>query len=109
MYAILSILGVLALVPFLSAGELPDLGTRKQGVDWPRFLGPTGDSVSLEKGILTKWPKEGLHVVWSKKLGGGYAMPSISRGRLFVFDRVRYDQRLQSLKSETGEVLWSFK
>src|SRR5262245_37131261 len=37
----------------------PDLGTRTSGSDWPCFLGPTGDSVSTEKGILAPWPKEG--------------------------------------------------
>src|SRR5258708_32441689 len=37
----------------------PDLGTRKAGSDWPQFLGPTGDSVSTEKGIVTPWPKDG--------------------------------------------------
>src|SRR5439155_13546999 len=43
----------------LSAAEVSDLGTRKQGVDWPRFLGPTGDSKSPERGIITKWPEAG--------------------------------------------------
>jgi len=86
-----------------------DLRTRTTGSDWPCFLGPTRDSVSTEKGIITKWPKEGLKVVWTKRVGGGYAMPAISRGRLFLFDRVDDEQRLQCLKSETGELLWTFK
>src|SRR5947209_11571834 len=65
---------------------VPDLGTRKQGSDWPGFLGPFGTSVSPEKGILSPWPRQGLRLVWQKQLGTGYAMPSISRGRLFLFD-----------------------
>jgi outer membrane protein assembly factor BamB len=109
MRAITSAFLLLIFALITSAGELPDLGTRKKGVDWPRFLGPTANSVSTETGILTKWPKEGLRVVWSKKLGGGYAMPAISRGRLFIFDRFRDNQRLQCLNSETGEVLWTFR
>src|SRR5262245_60758151 len=57
----------------LAAGELPpDLGTRKQGVDWPVFLGPTGDSKSTERGILTKWPRKGLPIVWQQRTGVGY-------------------------------------
>jgi outer membrane protein assembly factor BamB len=86
-----------------------DLGTRKSGTDWPRFLGPTGDSVSTEKGIVNPWPKEGPRIVWEKKVGSGYAMPTISRGRLFLFDRVRSRARLSCLKSETGEELWTFE
>jgi outer membrane protein assembly factor BamB len=87
----------------------PDLSTRKTGRDWPGFLGPTGDSVSTEKGIITPWPKAGPRVVWHKKLGTGYPMPSISRGRMFLFDRIRDRARLQACNSDTGEFLWSFE
>src|SRR5438132_1493337 len=55
--------------------------------DWPGFLGPFGTSVSPEKGILTPWPEKGLRVVWQRRAGPGYGMPSISQGRLFLFDR----------------------
>ncbi|HLJ97428.1 MAG TPA: PQQ-binding-like beta-propeller repeat protein [Gemmataceae bacterium] len=94
-----------------SAAPLPlvDLGTRKQGSDWPGFLGPLGTGVSREKGILSPWPKHGLRIVWHKPLGTGYAMPSISRGRLFLFDRQTNQARLRCLKSETGEELWKFE
>jgi len=85
------------------------LRTRTSGTDWPSFLGPTGDSVSSEKGIGTSWPKEGPRLLWHKKLGTGYAMPSISRGRLFLFERVRNQARVQACKSETGEFLWVFE
>jgi outer membrane protein assembly factor BamB len=95
------------------ASETPsaaaDLGTRKAGSDWPRFLGPTGDSVSSEKGIITPWPKQGLRLAWQKSLGTGYSMPVISRGRLFVFDRQENQARLSCLKSETGDFLWKFE
>src|SRR5947209_13620466 len=66
----------------------PDLGTRKAGSDWPCFLGPTGDSVSAETGILSPWPRQGPRVIWHQKLATGYAMPTVSCGRLFVFDRL---------------------
>jgi outer membrane protein assembly factor BamB len=86
-----------------------ELRTRKQGSDWPAFLGPTGDSVSPETGILNPWPKEGLRVVWHKKLGTGYGMPSISRGRLFQFDRHGDKARLTCMQSETAVELWRFE
>src|SRR4051812_8520677 len=63
----------------------PDLRTRKTGSDWPGFLGPSGNSVSPEKGILTPWPQQGPPLVWQTRIAGGYCMPSISRGRLFLF------------------------
>ena len=86
----------------------PDLRTRKTGSDWPAFLGPTGDSVSAEKGIVTPWPKEGPRQLWQLRTGVGYAMPSISRGRLFLFDRLRNRARLRAFNSETAEQLWTF-
>src|SRR4051812_493102 len=87
----------------------PDLRTRKTGDDWPAFLGPTGDSVSREKGILKNWPKGGPPQVWQQPLGIGYAMPTISRGRLFVFDRIRNRCRLRCWNAETGASIWSFE
>ncbi len=76
------------------------------GSDWPRFLGPSGTSVSTEKGILTPWPASGLRVVWTKELGTGYGAPAISRGKLFQFDRVRNQARLQCLDARTGTLVW---
>jgi outer membrane protein assembly factor BamB len=92
-----------------SSADLPDLRTRKTGSDWPAFLGPQGTSISTEKGILAAWPKEGLRLVWHKQLGTGYGMPSISRGRLFIFDRHGDNARLSCFKSETGDFLWKFE
>lgn len=88
--------------------EVPDLGTRKAGSDWPGFLGPNNDGSSSEKGILTTWPKDGLRVVWHRRLGEGYGAPSISKGRLFYCDRHENRGRVTALKSETGEELWHF-
>jgi outer membrane protein assembly factor BamB len=79
------------------------------GQDWPTFLGPAGISVSAEKGIISPWPKHGLRVVWDKPVGTGYGVPSISKGRLYLFDRHGGQARLSCLKSRTGELLWKFE
>ena len=86
-----------------------DLGTRKRGNDWPVFLGPLGNGVSGEKGIIAPWPPEGPRVVWKKRVGVGYGMPVVSRGRLFQFDRQGDEACLSCLRSESGEPLWTFK
>ena len=95
--------------PPARAADAPDLGMRKHGVDWPQFLGPTGDSKSPEKGIVTDWPAAGPKILWYTKLGEGYCMPSISKGRLFAFDRIGREDRLRCLESETGKQLWEFR
>src|SRR5687767_1171172 len=87
----------------------PDLWTRKRGVDWPTFLGPTGDSKSTESGILTRWEGRVPRIVWQRKLGTGYGAPTTSRGRLFQFDRFDEMARLYCLNAETGGELWRYE
>jgi outer membrane protein assembly factor BamB len=98
---------VLAQTPAQSAALVPDLRTRVAGQDWPTFLGPTGDNKSSETGIIAPWPEAGLRIVWQQRVGAGYGMPSISRGRLFQFSRYGKLARLSCLKSETGELVWN--
>jgi outer membrane protein assembly factor BamB len=79
------------------------------GSDWPCFLGPTHDSISTEKGIISPWPKEGLRVVWYQKVGQGYGAPTVCGDHLFIFDRQDKDARLRALDRKTGETAWTFK
>ncbi|HMF16360.1 MAG TPA: PQQ-binding-like beta-propeller repeat protein, partial [Gemmataceae bacterium] len=97
----------------------PDPGVSgKAGNDWPCFLGPLGTSVSTEQGIISPWPKDGLKIVWHKKIGTGYSAPTISKGKLFLFDRESPDKddprkgkkaRLTCLDSKTGKFHWKFE
>lgn len=90
-----------------AAGQaLPDHGTRRVGEDWPRFLGPTGDSRSSEQGLPQQFPEAGLPVVWWRDIGLSYGMPSISRGRLFQFTREGREAVVLCLEAETGRELW---
>ena len=77
--------------------------------DWPGFLGPTADSQSTERGILTRWPADGPPRVWQLPLGMGYCMPAIADGRLFQFDRVDDSERLRCLDARSAELLWTFE
>jgi outer membrane protein assembly factor BamB len=88
---------------------LPDVGSRRQGIDWPDFLGPHRDSRSPETGILTDWNRDGLRIVWQRELGESYGIGSVARGRYFQFDRIGREARLRCLHSETGESLWEFR
>ena len=105
----ITLLVALTAVPEISADDttgVPDLRTYKTGSDWPRFLGPSGDGKSPETGVVLDWPPGGPPVRWHKRIGDGYSMPSVARGRLFLFDRHGDRARLTCLRSETGEELW---
>ena len=111
-----SVLLILVTLQFISNRQAPaagqealrDIGTRKQGVDWPKFLGPTADSKSTEKGIITKWPKQGPRIVWQRKLGISYDIGTVSKGRYFQFDRIGDKATLFCLNAETGKQIWEF-
>jgi outer membrane protein assembly factor BamB len=79
------------------------------GVDWPCFLGPTRDGKSPETGIVTDWGECGPPVVWHCKLGTGYGIGSVARGRYYHFDRVGDQARLLCLDARSGEFLWKFE
>ncbi|HXX95255.1 MAG TPA: PQQ-binding-like beta-propeller repeat protein, partial [Planctomycetota bacterium] len=96
---------MILLVALALAQEVPDLGTRKPGSDWPAFLGPRHNGTSDETGLPARWPEKGPRLVWQRELGEGFAACSVARGRLFQYDR----GRLQCLKSETGEPIWTYE
>ncbi len=87
----------------------PDLRTRKSGSDWSNFLGPTGDGKSPETSLLTSWSPMGPPVVWDKEIGTSYGAPTVSQGRLFMFDLHDGSARLTCMNSETGDELWRFE
>lgn len=82
---------------------------RKTDTDWPSFLGSTGDSKSTETGILTKWPENGLKIVWQRPLGTSYGIGSVANGRYYQFDRTDETIHLDCLEAKTGKQLWQFK
>jgi outer membrane protein assembly factor BamB len=100
-----TLLGILILL----IGPGTSFAQQQAGSDWTRFLGPLGTSVSTERGIIAPWPDKGLRVVWHTPLGTGYGAPVISKGKLYQFDRVEHQARLQCLDARTGKQLWKFE
>jgi outer membrane protein assembly factor BamB len=96
------------MAPPVAAAPAPGTPAGRPGSDWPRFLGPTGDGVSTEKGILTNWPKDGLRLVWEADLGQGYCPPTVADNRVYLFDRVRNLARLSCRDRTTGKEHWQF-
>jgi outer membrane protein assembly factor BamB len=100
---------VLGLLLACLRQDLPDLGTRKGGVDWPGFLGLRHDGTSPEQGLPLTWPPAGPKILWTRELGESYGTCSILKGRAFLFDRQGEEMRLVCLRSETGEELWQYR
>ncbi|HEX7901055.1 MAG TPA: PQQ-binding-like beta-propeller repeat protein [Planctomycetota bacterium] len=73
--------------------------------DWPSFLGPERDGKSKETGPLA-WPPKPL---WERDLGESFGAASVSKGRLYHFDRFGDQVRLSCLRADTGAELWRFE
>ncbi|MBN1903771.1 MAG: PQQ-like beta-propeller repeat protein [Deltaproteobacteria bacterium] len=76
--------------------------------DWPQYLGPDRNAVSAEKGLLRSWPAKGPKVLWTVPLGEGFGGPTISEGKVYVYDRVDDKTNiLRCLDIVTGKEEWT--
>ncbi len=73
---------------------------------WPEFHGPGRTNISLETGLLKKWPEGGPRLVWKySQCGKGYSGVAIAQGMIFTagdFDDV---EMLLALDMD-GKLLW---
>ena len=83
-------------------------GSESPGSDWPQFLGPRGNGISSETGLIDKWPSNGPPVLWEKKIGTGYGAPSVLGNRLVLHHRVDDDEVVECFAADTGKSLWRF-
>ncbi len=90
--------------PLLSLAALCALLTSPTLADWPQFLGPTRNGVSVEK--LAPWPAEGPEILWQHKAGSGWSGPVVAGGKVLFFHRVADKETLECLDAATGKPLW---
>ncbi len=77
-----------------------------RAADWPEFLGPTRDDVSVETGLRDAIPAKGLPLIWDREIGAGYSAPSV-RGELLVFHhRVGEEEIIEACDAKTGATRW---
>ncbi|MBS0201517.1 MAG: PQQ-like beta-propeller repeat protein [Planctomycetes bacterium] len=76
---------------------------------WPNWMGPRRDGISREVGWSTKWPDDGLPVVWTKEIGIGFSSISIAAGRLYTLGFVDGEEVVWCLNPANGNELWSYR
>jgi outer membrane protein assembly factor BamB len=91
----------LSLPARLTAVDVP-------GEDWPRFLGPSGDNISTETGLLPEWPASGPPLVWEREIGSGYSAPSVHGPLLVLHHRPKDEEIIEAFESATGNPVWRF-
>jgi len=90
--------------------------------EWPQWLGTKRDAVWEEKGLVSKFAKEGPPVVWRRPIGEGYAGPAVVGGKLFIMDREKTPidpknppakgtipgrERVHCLNAADGKTIWT--
>jgi outer membrane protein assembly factor BamB len=99
MHAVLSVL----LASLLCA-------TEARGDDWPQWRGAGRDGVWRESGIIEKFDKPQIDIVWRQPIGPGYSGPTVADGRVFITDRQSEPEqveRVHCFDAATGEPQWS--
>lgn len=93
------------------------------GDDWPRWLGPQGDSQWKESGLLAQFPDAGPVVKWRVPVRWGYSGPAVAGGKVFLMDydivegkpdanpggrtAIKGRERVRCFESATGKELWT--
>lgn len=98
-------LSVASAIVVLAAGP-PVTGAELAGEDWPQFLGPRGNNISTETGLLDKWPTNGLPVAWEKTIGSGYSAPSIRGELLVLHHRVANEEVVEAFLAANAKPVW---
>ncbi|MEI9896653.1 MAG: hypothetical protein WDN28_23025 [Chthoniobacter sp.] len=76
-------------------------GLVARAVDWPEFMGPTHDQVSMEKGLLDTLPAQGPPLVFERAVGKGYSAPSIRGGTMVIHHRVGQQEIVEACDART--------
>ncbi len=75
--------------------------------DWPQWLGPQRDGVTVEK--VTPW-SEPPPVVWHCEVGNGYSSPAVADGIVYVHaktaEKKREAEDVLAYDSATGKLVW---
>jgi outer membrane protein assembly factor BamB len=82
---------------------------RLRAADWPQWRGPKQDGVSLETGLLTKWPGTGPTELWRFPLGAGYSSVSVAGGRAVTMYGTPAGEFVVALDAASGKPLWKVR
>lgn len=93
----------------LAALALSVVGTVAKAEDWAQWRGPKRDGVSLEKGLLKAWPKDGPKLAWQvKDIGSGYSTPVVVGSQLYVLSNEGLENEfVRAYSTKDGKLLWS--
>jgi hypothetical protein len=78
-----------------------------QSLDWPRFRGPNGDSISLD----TNWDEAKLaapKIAWNVNVGIGYSGVSVKGDFVYTMGNKDGKDTVYCLKASDGSEVWKY-
>jgi outer membrane protein assembly factor BamB len=79
------------------------VGVSAFAADWPQFLGPNRNGTTSESlGAIAVEPRP----IWKVPAGSGFAGPSVSGGRAYLFHRRQDAEVLTCVDAKTGKTTW---
>ena len=90
----------LTLLLFISGSVLAE--------NWPGWRGPSGDGISTEKNLPTRWSKT-ENIAWTKPIAGeGHSSPIVWGDRVFLTTSLteKNERRLLCLNRRNGKTIW---
>jgi outer membrane protein assembly factor BamB len=76
--------------------------------DWPQWRGPNRDGISLDKGLLKEWPKDGPPVAWQvDSVGAAYSSIAVKDGRIYTQGDLDGVEHIVCLDAKDGRSLWA--
>ena len=77
-------------------------------LDWPQWRGPTRTGVSIEKGLLDKWPANGPKLAWrANGLGAGFSSVSVVGNRLYTMGDGPAASHVYCVNTADGKPVWT--
>lgn len=78
---------------------------------WPNFRGPDFDNINKEDiKLLSFLPEGGIKLLWSVKVGAGYASVAVYKGRVFILDYIEEGNMkgdmLRCFSLKDGKEIW---
>lgn len=86
--------------------HLAFLSSSASGEEWPQFLGPQRNGISMETGLMEAWPEGGPPEVWRVPGGVGMSGLAISQGKLLTLIQNEEHQTVVALDPKDGARLW---
>ena len=92
-----------------SNGTVAGPQDRLRADDWPQWRGPRQDGVSLETGLLARWPASGPTELWRSPLGAGYSAVSVAGDRALTMYGTSAGEFVLALDAASGKPLWKVR